>query len=1094
MRIVDQRQELTLNGSVLIDYTTIKSMQFRLRSIFALILLLNSVDSGGQTLWGMLPRGGATGNGTIFKINADGTNFEAKHHFTSLNPGGAPHNSKLVEVNEKLYGVTRDGGTYDMGVLFEYDFVNNTYSVKVQFKNSLDGKPNCGLILASNGKLYGRTMGRIFEYNVATGSFAFVATLTPEMMGGGGLIEGDPGKLYGLGNGGMFGYGCIFEFDITTNTVSQRKFWDVSDNINIGAAPKGDFLKAPNGKLYGYTSKGGASEYGTIIEFDPSTNTLSKMLDFSSYSLGGGSKAPGAWPYGAPILGNDGKLYGVTSSGGSWAFGALFEYDYVNNVATRRGDFLPYGAARCVGSLCLASDGKMYGTTQRQFGDEWNGTLFKFDPATNKVNTITTLSGTSSSTPIQASNGKLYFLVSNGGLGMRGRLCEYELGGFDIVTKVDFDVPVDGSRPEGKLTQAHNGKFYGITTAGGVGAGVIFEFDPATGGYQKKVDVSNLTENYHGVTSNFAVHPNGKLYGVLQGHYGAGGIVEFNPASGVVDRSLPLVTGFGDGGGDTPLGGLVLTPSGKMYGTMSAGGPSNGGAIYEFDPIAFKVTKLATMSTQTGLNPSGELLFHNGRLYGSARTGGIDNAGTVFSFDPPTNLIEKVVDFGGTLGIRPNGTLIAGPNGHLYGTTRYGGYEFSGVVFEVDEQAKAFVTNMSFSSPSTVGLVPQAGLTLLPNGTMAGLTFSDGVNQAGVYYTYNPVTYEIESRHVFDHVNGDFPTVNTLVFAKQSQTLSVSTSPISKTYGDADFTIPATASSGLTVSYYSSNTAVVEVIDGSLRIKSAGTSTIYVSQIGNNQYLPSAQQKISVTVGKAALTATANNAAKNYGEANPAFTIDYIGFKAGDGTSVIDVLPAVTTTALTMSNVGSYPIQLSGGSDNNYTITLVNGTLNISKATLETKANNLSTVYGSSIPFLTISYSGFKGSDSPSELDLEPTITTAATASSDAGSYPIELSGGYDNNYAYHFQNGILTIDKAVLTVSVDNKTSIYGSVIPILTFSYSGFRNGDLKTDLNQEPSISTLATQTSHAGTYPINLSGGNDTNYSFSLQSGTLTITKA
>jgi hypothetical protein len=48
-----------------------------------------------------------------------------------------------------------------------------------------------------------------------------------------------------------------------------------------------------------------------------------------------------------------------------------------------------------------------------------------------------------------------------------------------------------------------------------------------------------------------------------------------------------------------------------------------------------------------------------------------------------------------------------------------------------------------------------------------------------------------------------------------------------------------------------------------------------------------------------------------------------------DGVGDIDIVPTVTTTAITSSPVGVYPIALSGGSDNNYSLNLVAGTLTV---------------------------------------------------------------------------------------------------------------------------------------------------------------------
>ncbi|MBK7651678.1 MAG: hypothetical protein IPJ20_14390, partial [Flammeovirgaceae bacterium] len=77
-----------------------------------------------------------------------------------------------------------------------------------------------------------------------------------------------------------------------------------------------------------------------------------------------------------------------------------------------------------------------------------------------------------------------------------------------------------------------------------------------------------------------------------------------------------------------------------------------------------------------------------------------------------------------------------------------------------------------------------------------------------------------------------------------------------------------------------------------------------------------------------------------YGVANPALTISYTGFVNSETASVLDALPVTATGATMLSNVGSYPISISGGLDNIYTLTYANGTLSITKSTLTAAAVN----------------------------------------------------------------------------------------------------------------------------------------------------------
>ncbi len=75
------------------------------------------------------------------------------------------------------------------------------------------------------------------------------------------------------------------------------------------------------------------------------------------------------------------------------------------------------------------------------------------------------------------------------------------------------------------------------------------------------------------------------------------------------------------------------------------------------------------------------------------------------------------------------------------------------------------------------------------------------------------------------------------------------------------------------------------------------------------------------TINKKDLTATADNKTVSYGDAAPTYSISYTGFENGeDATTANITAPAVSCNYTTTSNVGSYPITISGGSAQNYNI------------------------------------------------------------------------------------------------------------------------------------------------------------------------------
>jgi len=91
-------------------------------------------------------------------------------------------------------------------------------------------------------------------------------------------------------------------------------------------------------------------------------------------------------------------------------------------------------------------------------------------------------------------------------------------------------------------------------------------------------------------------------------------------------------------------------------------------------------------------------------------------------------------------------------------------------------------------------------------------------------------------------------------------------------------------------------------------------------------------------------------------------------------------------------------------------------------------AGNVSRVFGQPNPVLPIVYSGFKLDETSAVLDVPPVASTAATAASAPGTYPISLSGGADDHYDLLSTPGILTVVSANTPPVVTLLSPIHGS------------------------------------------------------------------
>ncbi len=253
----------------------------------------------------------------------------------------------------------------------------------------------------------------------------------------------------------------------------------------------------------------------------------------------------------------------------------------------------------------------------------------------------------------------------------------------------------------------------------------------------------------------------------------------------------------------------------------------------------------------------------------------------------------------------------------------------------------------------------------------------------------------------------------------------------------------------------------------------------------------------TLTVDKAPLTITAADKSRTYGDVNPALTGTISGIKNGDA-----ITASYSTSASAGSPVGGYAIvpaavDASPAKLGNYDVTLNNGTLTVGQRLLTVTANNRSKTYGSELVLGSTAFSTGAGQLVNGDSVTGVTLTSAgaaATAAVTAGGYPVNVSnatGSGLGNYSISYANGTLTVNKAPLTITADNKTKTVGAANPVLTGTISGIKNGDAIT-----ASYTTSATQSSSVGSYAImpaavDASPGKLSNYDVTLNPGTLRV---
>ncbi|MEZ0261969.1 MAG: MBG domain-containing protein, partial [Alphaproteobacteria bacterium] len=213
-------------------------------------------------------------------------------------------------------------------------------------------------------------------------------------------------------------------------------------------------------------------------------------------------------------------------------------------------------------------------------------------------------------------------------------------------------------------------------------------------------------------------------------------------------------------------------------------------------------------------------------------------------------------------------------------------------------------------------------------------------------------------------------------------------------------------------------------------VLSAGSNYTVTYVDGNLQITPKA------------LTITADSFSKTYGAADPTLTYSTSGLVSGDTISG-------SLSRVAGENVGNYLIDadtLSAGS--NYTVTYVDGNLQITPKGLTITANDQTKTYGQTFTFngTEFSTSGLVSGDSVDSADLS---SSGAPAGAWAGDYSIDLgkvSGTGLSNYDITYVNGNMHVDKANLTITANDQTKPYGSTFQFYgdEYSASGLVNGD--------------------------------------------------
>jgi uncharacterized repeat protein (TIGR03803 family) len=276
--------------------------------------------------------------------------------------------------------------------------------------SALVANPKSRLVQGSDGAFYGTSFQGGNE-GTASGGFGYIFRVTAQGSGsdiydftngadgdspsiGGGLSLGPDGLLYGASQNGTIGpNGADGVIYTVTPAGDLTPIFTFAIDDSQGKNPNGGLVYDPTtDTLYGTTAAGGTYNNGVIFSISPDGSNF-KVLHIFSKTFGIlESNSDGARPASGLTIGDDGVLYGVTPDGGANGNGVIYSI-------TAGGSFNPIysfsatnsgvniDGANPTGELAKAANGIFYGVAMGG-GDSSDGTIFKFNSATNAVTTF----------------------------------------------------------------------------------------------------------------------------------------------------------------------------------------------------------------------------------------------------------------------------------------------------------------------------------------------------------------------------------------------------------------------------------------------------------------------------------------------------------------------------------------------------------------------------------------------------------------------------------------------------------------------------------------------------------------------------------
>jgi uncharacterized repeat protein (TIGR03803 family) len=300
-------------------------------------------DADGN-IFGTTQQGGINGTGTVYELSPRRHGEWKERVIYNFSATGADGNSPsagmTIAPDGTMYSTTPDGGAYSGGVIFSMTKTTNGWKQAVIHSinfPSEGGFPYEGLMMDAAGNLYGvapagGSAGGGVVYQLSHTNRGWVDRVIYNFTGQNGdgsglywidLISDASGNIYGATSfGGTNGNGTVWElvYSATKKSYKEQILYEFgASGSGDGNNPYGGLAMDSNGNLYGTALNGGSSGLGAVYKLTKQGNSWKETI---LHNFKGGND--GNQPTGNPFINTNGKVFGMTQSGGTSNLGVIY--------------------------------------------------------------------------------------------------------------------------------------------------------------------------------------------------------------------------------------------------------------------------------------------------------------------------------------------------------------------------------------------------------------------------------------------------------------------------------------------------------------------------------------------------------------------------------------------------------------------------------------------------------------------------------------------------------------------------------------------------------------------------------------------------